>query len=84
LGLDDLPDGATDWPAACPSAFTPGAFTPIEQCTVRSRAGAATAATWLRRAYTGPCGNGTCCAGARALGLDAGVLAAAVLRPSTA
>jgi hypothetical protein len=31
-------------------------------------------------AYTGPCGNGTCCAGASALGLDAGVLAAAVRR----
>jgi len=30
------------------------------------------------RAYTGPWGNGTRCAGARALGLDAGVLAAVV------
>src|SRR5262245_6884004 len=30
------------------------------------------------RAYTGPCGNGSRCAGARVLGLDAGVLAAAV------
>ena len=30
------------------------------------------------RAYPGPCGNGTRCADARALGLDAGVLAAAV------
>jgi hypothetical protein len=35
------------------------------------------------RAYTGPCGNGTRFAGARALGLDADVLAAAVRARAT-
>src|SRR5262249_29367872 len=68
----------------CSSAFAPGAFKPIEQCTARWWVGGAPAATSLRRAPTPVLAVTAPAVPAHAsLGIDAGVLAAGVRARAT-